>query len=144
MLAEGGEELIQIMEKLGFEKLGKDFINKQLHIYIEFPGRGLKPSEQSILLKVKNRNIQIISIEDLIIDRLCAFKFWKTEIEGVNALLLMENNEVDETRLFQRAQEEQVADALDGILKIREQIIRKKIPPKSANQMLENLMEKLK
>ncbi len=143
MIAEGGPELITTMEDLGFEKLGKDFIHQKLNIYIEFPGRNLKNNEQSILIKVKDKILRIISIEDLIIDRICAFKFWKIAIEGLNVLLLLENNEVDNKRLRQRAQEEKVEDALKGLLKIREEIIRKKIPQKIANQMLEDLMKKL-
>lgn len=144
MIAEGGEELITTMKKLGFEKLGKDFIHQKLNIYIEFPGRNLKNNEESILIKVKDKILPIISIEDLIVDRLCSFKFWKIAIEGLNVLLLLENNEVNEKRLRDRAHEENVEDALKGLLKIREEVIRKKVPEKIANQMLEDLMKRLK
>ncbi len=143
MIAEGGPELITTMEDLGFEKLGKDFIHQKLNIYIEFPGRNLKENEQSVVLKIKDKTLKIISLEDLIVDRLCAFKFWQSAIDGLNSLLLLENNDLDENRLSQRAQEEKVEDALKGLLKIREEIIRKKILPKSSNEMLENLMKEL-
>ena len=144
MVTEGGQDLIQIMESLGFEKIGKDFVNKKFKIYIEFPSKNLKPNETSSLLEINNQKLQIISVEDLIVDRLCAFQFWQSEIDGLNVLLLFENNEVNKNRLSQRAQEEKVVDALKGLLKIREEIIRKKIPQKIANQMLKELMESLK
>ncbi len=144
MLAEGGPELITTMKDLGFEKFGKDFIHPKLNLYIEFPGRNLKNNEQSIPLKVGDKILYVISIEDLIIDRLCAFKFWETSLEGLNVLLLLENNEVNEERLRQRAQEENVEDALKGLSKIREEVIRKKVSEKIANQMLEDLIRKLK
>lgn len=144
MIAEGGPDLIKTMEDLGFEKLGKDFIHQKLNIYIEFPGKNLKNNEESIRIKVKDKILQVISVEDLIVDRLCAFKFWKIAIEGLNVLLLLENNDINEKRLRDRAHEEKVEDALKGLSKIREEVIRKKIPEKTANQMLEDLMKKLK
>lgn len=144
MITEEGPELITTMKDLGFEKLGKDFVHQKLNIYIEFPGRNLQNNEESILIKVKDKTLPIISIEDLIVNRLCAFKFWKIAIEGLNVLLLLENNEVNEKRLRDRAHEENVEDALKGLSKIREEVIRKKIPEKIANQMLEDLMKRLK
>lgn len=144
MIAEGGQDLIQIMESLGFEKIGKDFVNKKLKIYIEFPGRNLKANEQTILLKIKDKTLKIISIEDLIVDRLCAFKFCQSAIDGLNTLLLLENNDLDEKRLLQRAKEEKVEEALKGLLKIREEVIRKKISPKTSNEVLERFMKELK
>ncbi len=137
MITEGGPELVKIMEELGFEKIGKDFLHPALKIYIEFPGRSLGPSEKFSAIKIGPRHLRIISVEDLIVDRLCAYKFWKSVLDGVNAMLLLEIGEVETARLQQRAKEEDVLDALEIVQKVMKEVIRRKLSRKEANQMLE-------
>ncbi len=144
LVSEGGRDLVQVMESLGFEKIGKDFIQKTLKIYVEFPSRHLKSSELSSKIQIGKKILRIISLEDLLIDRLCAFKFWQSAVDGLNSLLLLEHSELDLDRLELRAKEEKVLDALSALKELREEIIRKKIPPKQASQILEKEMKKLK
>jgi len=144
LVAEGGSDLLQVMEALGFERMGKDFIHSKLKIYVEFPSRNLRPGEIAHLLRIGKKNLRIISPEDLIVDRLCAFKFWQSAIDGVNVLLLLEDAELDLARIETRAKEEKVLDALKGLQELQQEIIRMKIPPAKANQLLESRMKKLK
>ncbi len=144
MVTPGGTEVISVMEGLGFEKLGKDYIDRKRQIYIEFPSEALKPSERYDILKIGKKSLCIISIEDLIVDRLCAFKFWQSGIDGVNALLLLELGEAAEKRLLQRAYQDDVVDALEAVRKVREESIRKKLSQEQANQLLEAEMRRLK
>ena len=144
MVSEGGPKLIETMLGLGFEKLGKDFVQSQLKIYVECPSRSLKPSEQTLTLNVDGRPLKIISPEDLMVDRLCAFKFWQSGIDGACAIMLLELQDLDESRLTQRALEEDVHDALVMIQKTHEEIIRKKLPKAEANRLLEQRMQNLK
>jgi hypothetical protein len=143
MVIPGGPEVGSIMKNLGFEKLGKDFIDKKRQIYIEFPSNSLKPSERFDVLQVGERSLHIISLEDLIIDRLCAFKFWRSAIDGVNALLLLELGQADQKRLLARAHEEDVHDALEAVQQIREEVIRKKVSTDEANKLLKAWMNRL-
>jgi hypothetical protein len=136
MVTEGGRDLINVMEELGFERIGKDFINSSLKIYIEFPGSALGPSERYSKIKIGDKYLKIISVEDLIIDRLCAYKFWQSMIDGVNALLLLELAEIEDFHLKQRAKEEDVLDVLDYVQKIKEDIIRKNLSRIEANRLL--------
>lgn len=144
MVAEGGPGLIQIMEELGFKKLGKDFENRALRIYVEFPGRSLKPSERSDRIKVASRELKIISIEDLIVDRLASFKYWQSAIDGLNAMKLIETGKAVPERVRQRSKEEKVNDALEVVEEVREEVIRKKLSPQAANRLLEKKMQGLK
>ncbi len=144
MLSEGGPELAHRMIELGFKKLGKDFIHEKLKIYIEFPGRSLGMMERFRLVNVEEMEFKIISVEDLIVDRLAAFKFWKSAIDGINVLLLLEMDDLDETHLEQRAQTERVLDALEALKKLREEVIRKKLSKEKANQLLKKVMKELK
>jgi hypothetical protein len=144
MLAEGGPDLFQVMKSLGFSKEGKDFVHDKMKIYAEFPGRGLQPNERARKIKIGTRILRIISIEDLIVDRLCSFKFWQSAIDGLNAIKLLEIGVDDETRLDQRSGEEEVRDALVGVREIREEVIRKKLTADQANALLLKKMCALK
>lgn len=140
MVTEGGKDLIKIMAALGFEKVGKDFVDKKNKVYVEFPGDSLKPSEKTRKVQVGKRMFRIISLEDLIVDRLNAFKFWKSLIDGANALMLLETGEADEKRLERRAEEEDVLDTLLRLREIREEIVRKKLSKDEADALLERCM----
>ena len=136
MLAPGGSELSQLLKNLGFEKRGKDYLNEELEIYIEFPGDFLEEGKKSNLLTIDGIPLRIISAEDLIVDRLCAYKYWKSEIDGFAALLLLELEEIDEKRLQEQSKNEDVVDALEWIQKLYEEIFRKKLKPKESSQKL--------
>lgn len=71
MVAPGGRELWVAMEQLGFARRGKDFIHEAFEIYVEFPAETLGGERKSDSLDVDGMPLQIISIEDLIVDRLC-------------------------------------------------------------------------
>lgn len=144
MITPGGPELAKVMKDLGFKKIGKDFFRDDLKIYVEFPGSALGTHERFILLRIGHRELRIISQEDLIVDRLCSFKFWESAMDGKNALMLLETSELDRPHLLQRAQEEQVLDALDAIENLREELIRKKISGAQAKRTLEKQMRSFK
>lgn len=143
MVSEGGADLIRVMAELGFEKVGKDFIDKKNRIYIEFPGRNLGPTERVNTIQVEKRSLRILSVEDLIVDRLCACKFWRSVLDGVHALLLLEIEDVEDRRLKERALEESVTDVLKIIQEVREESIRKKLSPKKASQLMEAKIREL-
>lgn len=136
MVADGGKDLVDVMIRLGFEKVGKDFVDRKNGVYVEFPGSSLKASERTRKIQVGSRAFRIISLEDLIVDRLNAFKFWRSLVDGANALMLLELGDSDEKRLRRRASEEDVLDALGALQKAREEIIRKKLSRDKADDLL--------
>lgn len=140
MVSEGGEDLFRVMSELGFERFGKDFKDPARKIYVEFPGSSLKPSERADIIDVGRRKLRVISVEDLVVDRLNAYKFWKSGIDGLNALLLMEMGAPNESRLRQRSLQEDVADALEAVQRINTEVIRKKLTREAATRLLEEWM----
>ena|SRR3989338_8092948 len=138
MLAPGGPPLWKIMEELDFKRRGRDFINEIEKIYIEFPGEFLEKEKRSEMLDINGVSLRIISREDLVVERLCAYKFWKSAIDGVAALLLLEVGPLDNERLQKRAREEDVLDALNWIRQIYEEGYRKKLSKKVLTQKLKN------
>ncbi|MCP5468114.1 MAG: hypothetical protein H7A32_02460 [Deltaproteobacteria bacterium] len=144
MVCPGGKDLQQVMESLGFERLGKDYVISKYGLYVEFPSSALGLNESFQTFKIDQHQIKIVSIEDLIVDRLCAFKFWASAIDGLNAILLFESNTFDEVRLLKRAEQEDVVDALESIQQIREAVIRQKLSKTQANLLLEKAAKVLK
>jgi predicted nucleotidyltransferase len=141
MVTDGGKDLAQVMKDLGFEKIGKDFVDRKNKVYVEFPSSTLKASERARTVRAGNRTFRIISLEDLIVDRLNAFKFWRSLVDGANALMLLELGEADEKRLEKRAEEEKVLDTLIVLRKVREEIIRKNLPRDQADALLSKVQK---
>ena len=142
-IADGGQDVVKVMRELGFERIGKDFVDRRRDIYIEFPSSSLGADEKWNEIDVGGVPVRIISCEDLVVDRLCAYKFWKSAIDGVNAVLLIEMNALNEERLLRAAKRERVADALKAVRDVREEVIRKKLPAPAANQLIEKKMRSL-
>jgi hypothetical protein len=61
--------------------------------------------------------VLIISLEDLIVDRLAAWQLWKSDVDGINAYLLVAASgaKLDEARLRRSAGDAQVERALDRL-----------------------------
>lgn len=143
MVAPGGPPLVRVMGQLGFKKIGKDFFQPDLKIYVEFPGRALGKGERFQEIKMGDQKLKILSIEDLIVDRLAAFKFWQSAIDGTNAMLLLELDHVDEERLNARAKQAGVNDALLSVKEVKTEVIRKNLKPEAGNQLLIKRMKAL-
>lgn len=136
MISPSGKDIEEIMKRLGFSKFGKDYSNKKLKIYIEFPSDALGPTEKVNIIKIGTSRLKIISVEDLIVDRLCAFKYWRSTIDGVNALIMLELGIADRKRVERRAREEDVLDALDYVEDVLKKVIRKRLSPGQASDLL--------
>ena len=85
------EALDTVLKGIGFEKKGRYWVHEGLKIVIEAPASVL-PGQDSPLEVVElgeDLRCSIIGIEDLVIDRLNAYKHWKSEIDGEMVELLM-------------------------------------------------------
>ena len=69
------------------------------------------------VLTVGRFRIRIVCPEDLIVDRLAAWKHWESPVDGVNSLLLFraQSDSLDEDHLAKRALAEDVVDALAAV-----------------------------
>ena len=61
-------------------------------MFLEFPGTDLEPSPEPVEHRFGGRRVTIIPIEGLLADRLAAWKFWKSGVDAVNALLLLRSS----------------------------------------------------
>jgi len=110
------EEIVPALTKMGFKKEGMYFIKGKLFIHIV--GSYFSERYDDIAFQGSDLVIRIISIEDLIVDRLNACKWWSsaTDCEQARSLLGTYLAKVDMEYLKGRAEEEKVLDFLDEML----------------------------
>ena len=106
-------------QKSGFERSGRHWIHEAAQVFLEFPSEALDYREQAVQINVYGFDILIVSIEDLLVDRLGAWQYWKSGIDGANAFILYRKcrSDVDFDRLTRRAREagfESALGALEG------------------------------
>ncbi|MEJ2366928.1 MAG: hypothetical protein P8Z49_00895 [Acidobacteriota bacterium] len=101
----------------GFRKDGRDYIHERGQVYLEFPGARLESGESTRMERFGKHSVLLISVEDLLVDRLCAWVFWKSPVDGANAFVLFNTKKaaLDWTRLRSRAEEEDVLRALNEL-----------------------------
>jgi prevent-host-death family protein len=96
--------------------------------------KGQKGYKRRAVKKMEGNNA---SIEDLIIDHLCAYKFEKSGIEGVKALMIMELGEHNQNIIDRKAIAVDVLDAMDHIRMALERVIRERLPRDKATELVE-------
>ena len=77
----------------------------------------MAPGERSVRREVFGFEVVLVSVEDLLVDRLGAWAYWKSGVDGANAFLLNRTcrNEIDENRLTSRAREVGFESALKAL-----------------------------
>jgi len=99
-----------ILGRMGFKRGGMVWINEALgmavHIVDTIPNR----TEKTRLIRVGPFTVRVVGIEDLIVDRLAAAKFWKSDrdAEQAEALFNAFVRQIDMKYLRKRAGEEKV------------------------------------
>jgi len=121
------DTLEKILRDWGFVKRGRAWLNESLDIYIDWQGSNLDEgasAEERVntIIVGDGLEIKVISIEDLIIDRLSAVKFWKDEDSLIWAKVLIKIKEatgegLDIFYIKKRAEEEKIEDLLESLLR---------------------------
>lgn len=101
------EALDTVLKSVEFVKQGRYWINDELGMAIEAPASVLAGEDSPLEVVELDKGLQcrIIGIEDLVIDRLNACKYWKSEIdcEMVELLLTRYAEELDWDYLERKA-----------------------------------------
>ncbi len=114
-----------VLREWGFEKTGRVWLNRELDIYVDWQGGSLKGcAEPETIALGGGLDVRVISIEDLVLDRLNAVKFWGDADSLMWAKVLLrvkqEIGEVNEGYLRERAAEEGTEDFLEKALAVFE------------------------
>jgi hypothetical protein len=120
------EALDAVLKDVGFKKQGRYWVNEDLKIAIEVPSSVLVGEDSPIEIVEFEIGFQcrIVGIEDLIIDRLCACKYWKSEIDCEMVELLMKRykGELDWAYIEKKAVLPEF-DILSELMKLKERIV---------------------
>jgi excisionase family DNA binding protein len=118
-LAGDSEPVGQVLDTWGFEREGRHFYDEGLRLVVEVPGVRPDPESLSHVVRVRaGRSIvNIIGIEDLIIDRLNACKYWrdKDSCDWARTMVLAAED-LDLAYLRRLADQEDVAELLEPLL----------------------------
>ena len=111
---ESKKTLLNILKKWDFKELDRFIANEELDIYIDICGDIYDKKRTNIIKLNDNTAITLITVEDLIIDRFCSFKFWKIKEDFRWGLVLLYNydKKIDKKYLKERALEENISDIL--------------------------------
>jgi hypothetical protein len=114
-----------VLKEWGFIKAGRPWMNKELDIYVDWLGSSLEEGEEAekraaVIRVTEDLDIRVISVEDLVIDRLGAFKWWGDTDSLMWAKVLIRVKKsvdsLDEAYLKERANKTDLVDVLEEIL----------------------------
>lgn len=122
LVVSGRERVKPVLEEMGFSRrFGKrHWYHEELDVAIEMPDEILAGSSEKIVtVEIEGMEVFVISIEDLVVDRLAAAKFWESRADAQWAakLLALHMNDIDLEYLKKAARERHVEDVLAEALK---------------------------
>jgi hypothetical protein len=108
------ESVGKALEKAGFKREGRHWIHAKAELFVEFPGSAVQPHEKTAMLDMGDVSVLTLSPEDMIIDRLAAWQFWKSTTDGASAFLIWKSQEkgLDRKRLVLLAERRAVEEGL--------------------------------
>jgi hypothetical protein len=110
-------EVARRLQEEGFVRKGRHWVHEAGEVFLEFPSSGLDPDERAERLTVGGVTVVVLGPEEVIVDRLAAWKHWRSEIDGVNALQVWRAREpeLDRERLVRLARKRDVSDRLASL-----------------------------
>jgi len=119
IVSTGYEKIGNLLEKWGFKKEGRHWYNEKLEIAIEIPSSKLDEEAYNNITEVEIDNLKvfIIGIEDLIVDRLNAYKWWKSlsDREWAKRLLKLKDIKIDFNYIEKKCKREEILDVFEEI-----------------------------
>lgn len=112
----------EVLKSLEFKKFGRFWINEELEMMVEFPDIKLAGSLDRVeVFEIDEFKVYVIGKEDLIVDRLNACVFWKSEDDcrWVKELILLYYDKIDWEYLEGRCKDN---DTLNVLNKIKEEV----------------------
>ena len=102
----------------GFREQGRLFLRPELGLVAEVLSMTRRPTEDVTTVVVEGYPVPILTVEDVIIDRLLAAKFWKSPTDWEQAILLAATHQkrLDRAKLREKAGPNEVEDVLAELL----------------------------
>lgn len=112
------QRLGEILDQLGFAKEGRFWFRENLDTAIECPAEELAGSTEKVLqVDIEDMNCFVISIEDLIVDRLNSYVHWQWQDDRhwAKQMMAQHTDDIDWDYLQARCRTEGTAEALREI-----------------------------
>lgn len=118
LVTNGRTQVGSILQKMGFLKRPgeRHWYHEELDLALEIPDDTLAGNiDKLTTLEIDGMDCSIIGVEDLIVDRLSAAKFWKSasDAQWAARLLALHVDELDPNYLRQAAEKAEVEDFLE-------------------------------
>ena len=112
------------LDEAGFRREGRHWIHERAEIFVEFSGNAIQPHERIVSVKVGQATVLTLSPEDMIVDRLAAWQFWKSATDGASAFLIWraQAKRLDRSRVDDLARKRGVQKGLERL----KELVRKK------------------
>lgn len=112
LVARRREEISAVLNDAGFKEDVRGFEDLELGIVVDVSTKGLRPTETVEVARFEGLDVPLVSLEDSITDRLLAAKFWRSNQDWEQALLLYRVNKsrVNEAQLDAKAKANDVDD----------------------------------
>jgi hypothetical protein len=110
-------EVEDLLRAAGFERKGRHWVHEGGRVFIELPARSFDQATRADTVEFGKRTVVVIAPEDLLIDRLVAWRFRKVAVDGINAFLLWRDRgaEMDTTRLENLAVKADLRTVLESV-----------------------------
>jgi hypothetical protein len=118
-LAGASEPVGQVLDAWGFEREGRHWYDEGLRLVVEVPGSRPGPDALAHVVRahIGRFSVSVIGVEDLIVDRLAACKYWNDQDScDWAATMIAGGHDIDLEYLHRRAIEQDVADKLEPLL----------------------------
>lgn len=138
------DKVKKTMKMLGFKKEGRLFIHPKFELIIEFPSNTLEKGESYEIIEYNGVPIRIIAREDLLIDRLNAFKWGGASIEIQNILIMLDSISTPTKEIKYKAKKHDVSDALKDLWCLRKKFKNKSLSPEERSAYIEKIIKKFK
>jgi hypothetical protein len=89
----------EVMEKLGFQYVGRQFTHPETNLFVEFPPGPLSIGDEPVgrinEMKLATGLLRVLSPTDSVKDRLSAYYHWNDRQSLEQAILIAKDNDVD-------------------------------------------------
>ena len=111
------ESVRRSLVEAGFKRLGRHWIRSEGEIFVEFPGSTVQEGEKTAILELDGTRVLTLTAEDMIVDRLAAWQFWRSTTDGASAFLIWsaQAKSIDAARLTKLAARRGVQNALASL-----------------------------
>jgi hypothetical protein len=125
------DDVAAALEGAGFRREGRHWIHQKAELFVEFPGSAIQAHEKTALVNVGDASVLTLSPEDMIVDRLAAWQFWKSTTDGASAYLIWraQENQLDKKRLGSLARRRGVENAHTQLLALVDEVGARAVSP---------------